>query len=629
MTTIPQWVSIGAVTPAGTANIQATAKELRATIVAGEAPIPVVYGEVQIGGQVFATTFAGGFWYLGVLFCVGEVEAVDAIYLNGAAPVSGVTVNTYTGTTGQTADALLSAAISGYADTLVISHPAGDVGICYAVIKYTDAHYSGLPSMVAKIRGRKVYNTATTLTAYTANPALCLRDFISNAAFGMGETVDDASATIVASACDAVVVANARRTIGLAITSAKDPQKWGDILAMYAGAWVFKSSDKWAFIADRPASSVATFTDANIVADTFKIAIADSAQAPTVIEVAYIDKTDLQWRERTAPAELPGVSTGATPRRVSRVNMLGVNRYEQAKREAQERLNKLQQTVSIAFTAFDNHIGVEIGDVITVTHSYGISAQEFRVKKQPKLVSPGRVAIEAVWYDAADYNDTETAAPTYGDSADRLGVEPTSDELTGAGDWPDVTNKPDFGDLSLLDLIDTDEVVANAITGHVISEETTDQTVVPRRPTGTVVPSLDISIASVVHTLANVAIAGPGDVVDVTFDVRLSMTNYYTNLVYNSIKYNNSMYFAVRRGISGPVVHREILNVRTPTGSNVYTNGNLFVPAIGVVDTGVAAGAYTYYLYIQPIDMVYQIYSGQAMITKVTNSTGRAVVYKK
>ncbi|MEZ0137372.1 MAG: phage tail protein [Candidatus Reddybacter sp.] len=789
MSTIPAWVEIGGVLPAGAANSQADIKKLHATVIAGEAPIPVIYGKAQVGGQVFAATFTGGYWYLGVLFCMGEVEAVDNVYLNGAAAVSGVTINTYTGTTGQTADALLAAAISGYTDTLVISDPAGNIGVCYAVIKYTNDHYAGLPDVIGNIRGRKVYNPSTTLTVYSENPALALRDIITNATFGLGEGINDTRVNTLVTACDALVITQARRTIGLALVGAKEPQKWVDILAMYAGAWAFKRGDEWQLIADRPATSVATFTDANIVADSFKINIADSAQAPTVVEVTYTDTTATPVRVRSATAELAGVSAGTTPRRVSRINMLGISRHEQAVREAQERLDKLQQSVNIKFTAFDDHIGVEIGDVITVTHSYGISAQLFRVKKQPRLTKPGRVDIEAVWYAATDYDDTETAAPSYGDSDARIGEDFSLQQLisgapnllrnptgfdglngwTGSGGsfgfisqassntkapyfylnntgaaatyirssdfipigegdnvylsaeiysggltvgafycdviyydgafgwisegpqigtstahgWtyysdntagltptgceymkvrvflssavssstairnikleeglyatpytdPVVSDRSPISPENVSAFVNplsvaTDFVAENAITGHVISEETSDQTAIPVRPTGTTIPAFNVGTASVIHTLSSVVVAGTVDVMDVTFNVRLDMTNFYTS--YSTGTVNNAIYFAIRRGATGPVIHSELLDVLTYAGfTAVRSDGSLFVPAITVIDDSVSAGTYTYYLYIQPIDMVYQHDTALAMITTITNSIGRAVVYKK
>jgi hypothetical protein len=161
--TIPPWRP--PVAPGATLNDQRSIKQQLETVAAASTAIPVVYGECMVGGRIFAATYTGGTWYVGALFCVGEIDSFVNLYLNDAAPVTGVNVTYYTGTTAQTADATLAAAISGYTDTLVVSTPQGSVGVAYVVITYTDAHYSGLPSIKARIKGRKVYGVSGNLIA--------------------------------------------------------------------------------------------------------------------------------------------------------------------------------------------------------------------------------------------------------------------------------------------------------------------------------------------------------------------------------------------------------------------------------------------------------------------------------
>jgi len=161
--TIPPWRP--PVTPGATLNGQRGLKEQLETVAAASTAIPVVYGECMIGGRIFAATYTGGVWYVGAMFCVGEIDSYVNLYLNDAAPVTGVTVTYYTGTTSQTADATLAAAISGYTDTLIVSTPQGSVGVAYVVFTYSDAMYSGLPSIKARIKGRKVYGTSGNLIA--------------------------------------------------------------------------------------------------------------------------------------------------------------------------------------------------------------------------------------------------------------------------------------------------------------------------------------------------------------------------------------------------------------------------------------------------------------------------------
>lgn len=120
--------------------------------------IPLVYGEAKVGGKPFAIDYTSGTWTVGYVLCYGEIEDIVSVTLNGAAAVSGVTIDEYLGTTSQTANSKLAAAISGYADDLVITDPAGDIGVAYIVVQYTDSHYDSWPQVIAQVKGRKVRN---------------------------------------------------------------------------------------------------------------------------------------------------------------------------------------------------------------------------------------------------------------------------------------------------------------------------------------------------------------------------------------------------------------------------------------------------------------------------------------
>lgn len=163
--TIPPWRP--PVAPGATLNDQRSIKQQLETVAAASTAIPIVYGECMIGGRIFAATYTGGTWYVAALFCIGEIDSYVNLYLNDAAPVTGVTVTYYNGTTSQTADATLAAAISGYTDTLIVSTAQGSVGVAYVVITYNDSHYSGLPSIKARIKGRKVHGTSANLIPYS------------------------------------------------------------------------------------------------------------------------------------------------------------------------------------------------------------------------------------------------------------------------------------------------------------------------------------------------------------------------------------------------------------------------------------------------------------------------------
>jgi len=167
--TIPPWQP--PVTPANGLAGQDSLRKITATTAAISTVLPIAYGEVQLGGKIFAATYVNSTWYIGAAFCLGEIDSFQNLYLNDVSvsptPPAGVTVTYYLGTTGQTANATLAGVLSGYADTLVFSTPRGSVGVAYVVITYSDSAYSGFPKIVARIRGRKVFAKAGNLSPYS------------------------------------------------------------------------------------------------------------------------------------------------------------------------------------------------------------------------------------------------------------------------------------------------------------------------------------------------------------------------------------------------------------------------------------------------------------------------------
>jgi hypothetical protein len=177
--------------------------------------IPVVYGTRRVGGvRVFARSGEGGadqpndVLYLALVFCEGEVESVTDIYFDGE-PLSGskyipyVTYWTYTGSPTQTADPTLIAASGGDWTT---DHKLS--GLAYIVLKLTMSGnpeknpWAGVPDITALIKGKKVYDPRTLTTAWSDNPALCIRDYLTNNLYGKGLDTSAINDTLFGDAAD-------------------------------------------------------------------------------------------------------------------------------------------------------------------------------------------------------------------------------------------------------------------------------------------------------------------------------------------------------------------------------------------------------------------------------------------
>ena len=164
----------------------------------------VVYGKTRVSGTIvyLSTTGATNEYLHIVLTLAGhEVEAIDEVYFNDElVPLvsnvpqgfyNGVArINKHLGESYQTVDEDLEDDTSTLTDgKWTENHRLR--GIAYLYVRLTwDAEKfpSGIPNISAVIRGKKVLDPRTGNTAYSANAALCLRDYLTDAALGMGMT---------------------------------------------------------------------------------------------------------------------------------------------------------------------------------------------------------------------------------------------------------------------------------------------------------------------------------------------------------------------------------------------------------------------------------------------------------
>jgi hypothetical protein len=409
-------------------NEQDSIRTIQKNVVAENTVLPIVYGEAQVGGKIFAIQFNNDdlVFTIGYALAAGEIDSVVEVFMDNEPPPAEVTINYYTGTQDQTADPLLSAEITGYNDDLP--------GVAYIVIQFGIANFSTWPQVLATVRGRKVYNPSNGLTEFSSNPVLHLADFISNSDFGIGKNVDWDSVEVAADYADDTTLGEVRRESFCVINKVNKVDKWSEILRSYSSCFVVYDGDTAYFIADKVTASTKTFTASDIVQGSLKITKKDSSNLPNSVQVKYTDDSSNQWKERKSDfAEYPGVGT-SEPRRLSIISMPGIRRHSQAYREAVERLNKLALSdLEVTFDVFDEGLEVQLGDVITVSHPFGLTSKQFRVISTPASKNRGRWTIKAQEYDAAAYSDeiiTQSSTPDTDLPTDQTPAPPTDIVLT-------------------------------------------------------------------------------------------------------------------------------------------------------------------------------------------------------
>jgi hypothetical protein len=223
----------------------------------------VIYGRCRVSGTVvyLSTTGSKNEWLHIVVAIAGhEIEEIEQVYFNDdLVPLvsntptgfyNGVArVNKHLGDINQVADADLINDTASLTDGKWTSdHRLRGIAYLYVRLTWdTEKFPSGIPNISAVIKGKKIYDPRTTTTVYSANPALCLRDYLTDSAVGMGlssSEVDDTAITAAANICEEQVqilplspttYENRYECNGVIATSASPDENIGKLLSAMGG----------------------------------------------------------------------------------------------------------------------------------------------------------------------------------------------------------------------------------------------------------------------------------------------------------------------------------------------------------------------------------------------------------
>ena len=183
------------------------------------APHRVIYGETRVGGTITFLHSTDDNEKLHQLITIAghEVNSIGQIYLDDLAVT--VTSNTvadtkyedlvdvYTGVGTTGGDSGLQTAMeTNTSSKWTSNHTQTGRAKIYTEFTYDQDTFSGsTPNVTAVVQGRKLYDPRDTTTAYSNNPALCVRDYLTNSTFGLGEPsarINDTNFNAQANICD-------------------------------------------------------------------------------------------------------------------------------------------------------------------------------------------------------------------------------------------------------------------------------------------------------------------------------------------------------------------------------------------------------------------------------------------
>lgn len=365
-------------------------------------PWRVVYGQVRTGGAItfLHSTDGNSKLHLIITLAGHEVEEIGDIYfddevvpLDGSGNATGryagyVRIQKKLGTDTQTAFADL---ISEASDKWTADHRQRGRACIYVRLTHnSDLFASGIPNITAVVKGKKVYDPRTTSTAWTANAALCLADYLTDPIRGLGvdyaSRIDETDLIAAANVCDENVTlagggTEDRYTMNGTFETSERPR---DIIASMTGAMAGRASfigGRWSIFAGAYTAPSITLTEADLrgpirvssrlsrrelangVKGTF-VSPDNKWQAsdfpPVTSSTGYTEDGDERlWRD----IDLPFTTSAATAQRIARIE-----------------LRKARQQISVQLQAKLTAYRLVPGDTVAITNTrLGWTAKAFEV----------------------------------------------------------------------------------------------------------------------------------------------------------------------------------------------------------------------------------------------------------
>lgn len=405
------------------------------------AHIPVIYGNRIIGGTRVFIESAGDKnkdLYLVFALCEGEINGIQKVYFNDEEvfdPGTGVSyfnqTSHYTPITGSDYAGFAEMQVRNGTDTQTEFDLISDdltswtsdhklSGVACVAFKLTydkDAFASGLPNITFEVAGKKVYNPSDSTTAWSRNPALCLRDYLTNTRYGRGipsSMIDDTSFTTAKTYCDDDVTifnpsgggsyTGPRYTCnGVVDTGQTSLTIVRELLSSCRGMLVF-TGGKYRLIIDKVETASFSFDEDNIVG-AWTISLGSKTNTYNRVKAQFFNP-DRSWQTDVCIVDSETLrddqDNGLILER--EIQLPFTSDVYRSHAIATMALNQSRQQVMCSFAATIEATQCEVGDVVTVSHSTpGWVNKEFRVMSM-SLRNNDEVEVALLEYDDDVYN---------------------------------------------------------------------------------------------------------------------------------------------------------------------------------------------------------------------------------
>lgn len=314
-------------------------------------------------------------------------------------------IKKYLGTSSQTADQDIIDASGGEWTT---SHRGQGVAYLALFLTYNeDVYPSGLENIRCEVRGKKVYDPRTSTTAYSTNPALCMRDYLTDQlGFGVAVSeIDDATVIAAANVCDELVnepvwngsawvnTDQARYTCDTLLPTSSSRDDNLQVLADSMAGFRVYTQGKWHIFAGAYTAPSITLTDDDL-ADTGDISI--QARPPrrslfNTVRGTFADKLNsFQITDYPQVTNAGYIAEDGGDELVADITMPAITDRVRAQRLAKLFLERHRQALTMQATFNFKAYLITPGDIIAITMTrYGFSAKPFRVLEREFSLTKG------------------------------------------------------------------------------------------------------------------------------------------------------------------------------------------------------------------------------------------------
>jgi len=427
-------------------------------------PIPVIYGTRRVGGtRVFVHTEGGEknkFLYIALVLSEGSVEdiydiEIDDYKLNegrfGAIQTiesadpnrviyrtqqqSGkpdwVYIEAFKGDDDQPASDILSDAYSKWNFNHKLS------GIAYLAIRleWDQDVFSGMPEITAVVKGKKVYDprSPSAPAAWSNNPALCIRDYLTNTRYGKGlpsAAINDTKFIKAANDCESFSVSpysGATEDIDIfecnaVIDTGEELFANVERMLICCRAFLPYSNGQYGLVIDQAESAVMTLDSSNIIGGIAINGEEKKDKFNRVVVKFPNPLTDWQpdqaiWPESGSTEETTFLDEDGGTLLIEEADLEFITNYYAARDFARIFCLRSRNGLRCALKSTSEALDLVVGDVVNVTHpTPGWTGKPFQVDEMT-LNYDGTVDINLIEYDSTLYPyDPASEETTYEDT---------------------------------------------------------------------------------------------------------------------------------------------------------------------------------------------------------------------